>query len=251
MRPSTEKAVIGYLSGSDVKADYMESMLYLTLYDMAGPQRLIGGGGVLPIRAGANLSGPRNDMVRKFLKHGTADWLLIVDSDMVFTPDLLERLIEHADPVEAPIVGALAFGFDENGEVQPTLYGFAGDDDNPKVVRYHEWPPEAMMQVAATGTGTLLVHRSVFERMASFAHPSRPGKLGFNDAFPWFQELEHEGRPVGEDIGFCWRAGLMGIPVFVNTNVQVGHIKDRVLTMDAYLAERGYLSPLHPKASIS
>lgn len=248
MRPATEKVVLGYCSPGDVKADFMESLLYLQMYDFAGPKRLVDGGGMLPIRAGANLAGPRNDMVRKFLKHG-ADWLLQVDTDMIFMPDMLERLLEHADPDKAPIVGGLCFGFDGEGQVQPTLYGFVGDEENPQVVRYHEWPPDAMMQVAATGAAALLVHRGVYEKMRDFQHPTRPGKTGFNDAYPWFQELEHDGRPVSEDIGFCWRAGLLSIPVYVNTAVQLGHVKQRVLTMDGYLADRGYLAPTHPEVN--
>jgi hypothetical protein len=243
VRKATSRVVFGYCSPQDVKTDFMESLLYTVLYDFAGPKRLIEGGGLLPVRAGVNLSGPRNEMVKKFLAFGKAEWLLMVDSDMVFMPDLVEKLLRNADPETAPIVGGLCFGFDEKGEVQPTLYGFVGGPDDPQVVRYHEWPPDTMMQVAATGAAALLVHRGVFERMRDFQHPSRPGKLGFNDAYPWFQELEHNGRPVSEDIGFCWRAGLLGIPIYVDTSVQIGHVKQRVLTMDSYLISKGLLSP--------
>lgn len=251
MRPASEKVVLGYLSPQHVMADFMESLLYLQMYDFAGAKRLVDGGGMLPVRAGCNLAGPRNEMVRKFLAKSGADWLLTVDSDMIFMPDMMERLLEHADPEAAPIVGGLCFGFDGEGQIQPTLYGFIGDEQSPQVVRFHEWPPDAMFQVAATGGAALLIHRTVFERMRDFRHPSRPGRTGFNDAYPWFQELEHDGRPVSEDIGFCWRAGLLGIPVYVNTAVQLGHVKQRVLTMDAYLAERGYLSAPATQGSAS
>src|SRR5262249_7148336 len=63
------------------------------------------------------------------------------------------------------------------------------------------------------------------------------GRKGFNDAYPWFQEMEHNGRPVSEDIGFCWRAGLLEIPVYVNTSVQLGHVKFRLLTAEAYAVQ--------------
>jgi hypothetical protein len=97
-----------------------------------------------------------------------------------------------------------------------------------------------MFQVAGTGTACLLIHKSVFERMRDIQLPTR-SKPGFNSAFPWFQETEHDGGPVGEDLTFCWRAGLLGIPVYVFTGVQLGHIKDRELTMDAYLTQREVL----------
>jgi glycosyl transferase family 2 len=239
-RPPEEKVVVGYLSPSMSHSAFRESLLDLIVYDVAYHRRIVDGGGRLSIRAGSNLSAPRNALVRQFLAYGKADWLWIVDSDMTFPPDTLERLLEHADPDKAPIVGGLCFGYDEHGDVQPTLFGLVADDDSdePQVIRYHEWPPDAMFQVAATGAACLLVHKSVLEAIRDAEIPSRGGRRGFNDAFPWFQETEHDGSPVGEDFTFCWRAGLLGIPVYIDTSVQLGHVKDYELTMDVYLARR-------------
>lgn len=256
MRDPNEKVVVASLNPGNVESAFMESLLYLTLYDVSMHQRIVHGGGLKIVEASANLSGPRNAIVRQFLDHG-ADWLLMVDSDMTFSPDVVERLLEHADPEAAPIVGALCFGFDDKGEVQPTLYTLEGEADDPEhlsVLRYHEWPPDTMFQVTATGTGCLLMHRSVFVRMRDYdafppGHP-RYGRRGFNDVYPWFQETEHDGSPVGEDITFCWRAGLLEIPVFVNTAVQCGHIKRRLLTMESYFLGRGLLSPQHAGAAL-
>lgn len=240
MRDPSEKVVVGYCRPTTVHGEFMENMLDLQLYDVALHQRIVSGGGRLPFQAGANLSGPRNEIVRKFLAYGRADWLWMVDTDMVFSPDVVERLLEHADPETAPIVGGLCFAFGDKGQIVPTLYGLAGEVDSLDVIRFDEWPENTMFQVVATGAACLLIHRSVFERMADFEHPGRPGKRGFNDAFPWFQELEHDGRPVSEDIAFCWRAGLMQIPVFVNTAVQIGHIKERLLTAEAYRVQQQF-----------
>jgi hypothetical protein len=240
MRDPSEKVVIGYLHPGLVHGAFMESVLDLLVYDVAFHKRIVNGGGRLAIQAGSNLAAPRNSLVRRFLEYGKADWMWMVDSDMTFAPDTVERLLEHADPEEAPIVGGLCFGFDDKGDIQPTLFGLIGDEAAPKVIRYHEWPPDSMFQVAATGAACLLIHKSVFERLAEVE--VRPGQRGFNTAFPWFQEVEHDGTPVSEDITFCWRAGLAGIPVYVNTAVQLGHMKQRELTMDAYLAQRGMLA---------
>lgn len=276
-RPPAEKVVIAYLHPGQVHGAFAECLNDLIVYDaamqsrwdlarqafafmrdadglvdgqdeagflaakQARPGRILSGGGRLAVRAGSNLAGPRNGLVRTFLEYGQADWLWMVDSDMTFKPDIVERLLEHADPEAAPIVGGLCFGFDDQGDIQPTLFGLTGDPEHPQVTRYHAWPPDSMFQVEATGAACLLLHRSALITMRDIQIPARPGKRGFNDAFPWFQELEHDGQPVGEDIGFCWRAGVAGIPVHVNTGVQLGHIKDRELTMDAYLAQRGVL----------
>jgi hypothetical protein len=243
-RAAEEKVVIAYLHPNLVHGAFMESVLDLLVYDAAFHKRIVNGGGRLATQANANLAGPRNGLVRKFLAYGKADWLWMVDSDMTFRPDTLERLLEFADPDEAPIVGGLCFGFDDKGDIQPTLFGLVGDEASPKVIRYHEWPPDSMFQVAATGAACLLIHKGALERIRDAEIPSRAGRPGFNDAFPWFQETEHDGSPVGEDFTFCWRAGLLGIPVFVNTAVQIGHIKDRELTLDAYLAQRGLLKEI-------
>lgn len=231
-----EKVVISYLHPGTVDAAFMESVLNLLVYDMAFHQRIVDGGGRLGVQASANLAGPRNGAVKQFLAYGEADWFWFVDSDMVFEPDTLERLLEHADPDKAPVVGGLCFGFD-NGRVVPTLYDLVGDEDSIQVVRYNEWSPDAMIQVAATGTGCLLIHKSVLEAVRDFVPPNRPNQVGFNQAYPWFQETDHDGSPVGEDITFCWRAGLVGKSVWVNTAVSIGHVKQRLLTLDTYLAQ--------------
>lgn len=249
-RPTTEKVVIGYLHPGSYSAGFGESLLDLMQYDASTHRRVTEGGGRLSFRASANLAGPRNRVVETFLAYNRADWLLFLDSDMTFDPDLVERLLEYADPEKAPIVGGLCFGFDDNGDVLPTLYGFLDEDDQPdklQVVRYKEWVPDSMYQVAGTGAACLLIHRSVLEAMRDFDHPR--GKKGFNDAFPWFQEMEHNGKPVGEDIAFCWRAIQAGFPVYVNTAVQLGHVKDRVLTMESYFLAQGLLSPTHAGAT--
>lgn len=240
--PSTEdKVVIAYLHPGVVHGAFMECVLNLLVYDMAFHRRIVHGGGRLSYQAGANLSGPRNSVVKHFLEYNEADWLWMVDTDMTFLPDTVEKLLEFADPEHAPIVGGLCFGFDDKGDIQPTLFGLAGGEDSPKVIRYHQWPPDSMWQVAATGAACLLVHKTAFERIRDWERPDGSGK-GFNEAFPWFQETNHNGTPVSEDITFCWRAGLAGIPVHVNTAVQLGHIKDQLLTMDRYFEQQGYLA---------
>lgn len=227
-----EKVVVAYCHPGNIHASFHESLLDLLVHDMAFHRRIVSGGGRMAYQASANLAGPRNEVVRQFLARSDADWLWFVDTDMVFKPDTVERLLEFADPDKAPIVGGLCFSVDQ-GRLFPTMYGLVGDPTNPEVIRFHEWPPDSMFQVAATGTGCLLIHRTVLKRMLDER---------FNAAFPWFQETHHADRPVGEDVTFCWRANLLEIPVHVNTGVHIGHVKEHLLDLDLYLSQHGPLN---------
>jgi hypothetical protein len=241
---AADQVVYGYLRPTLVHGDFQESLLDMLEFDRKGVGRIAGR---LGFRSSANLATGRNMIVQHFLERSDAGWLLMLDTDMVFAPDTVERLLEHADPVTAPIVGALCFGFDEAGDVQPTLFGLepdpaAPDDPNRlQVTRYHDWTPESMYPVAGTGAAALLMHRGALEKIRAD---------GYNDAYPWFQELAHGGRPVGEDLGFCFRAVQSGFPIYVNTGVQVGHMKERVLTAETFYLSRGLLSPMHPGGAV-
>ena len=215
---------VGYLHPADVSAAFHKSMCELLLFDAVGPRRIVGGGGRY---CSANVSKGRNEIVESMLA-SPADWLLMLDSDMVFEPTLIEDLLNEADPDTFPVVGGLCFGI-ADGLLFPTLYGLTKDGDRLRTVRYNDVPENAMFQVAATGAACLLVHRRVLEAVKERA---------FNAAFPWFQETELHGEPCGEDFTFCLRAGQCGFPVHVATSVLVGHHKSQVLTFDMFKAQR-------------
>lgn len=235
MASDTDKVVIGYCNPGMVHAAFHESLLNLLVYDAAVSRRIIGGGGRIAVQASANIAGARNGIVKQFLDESDADWLWMLDTDMTFADDTLERLLEYADPQQAPIIGGLCFGIDD-GWLFPTLYDLAdmGTGEGLQVVRYNEWAPNAMMQVAATGAACTLIHRSVLEKIRE-----QSGKE-FSAAFPWYQEREHGTMPVGEDVTFCLRAGLCGFPIYVNTAVTLGHVKQHTLTLDGYVAQRAF-----------
>lgn len=249
MRNPAEKVVLSYVRPTLVHGDFAECVFDMLAYDNGLHNRIINGPDLrrLSFKSGTNVATARNKIVEQFLAYGQAEWLFMLDTDMIFPADVVERLLEYADPDKAPIVGGLCFGFDEQGLVQPTLYDmFPGEGtEEVQFMRYQEWKPDSMMQVVATGAACLLIHKSALERIRDTEDPNHPGRKGFNPAYPWFQEAEFQGRIIGEDITFCIRANQCGVPVHVNTAIQIGHIKERVLTMDGYFASRGLLSFAH------
>ncbi len=65
-----------------------------------------------------------------------------------------------------------------------------------------------LVPVDATGTGCVLFDTRVFLEIPR----------------PWFELGEFNGAPLGEDISFCSKARAAGIPIHVDTSVEVDHL---------------------------
>lgn len=219
--PST--VAVGYLYGEHVAAGFANSLAAMLWYQARGGPVA----DVFPEASGVNVSHGRNELCRRLLAsdHG---WLLMLDADMTFPPDLPDTLLRAADPDTAPIVGALAFGVDD-GVLFPTLYDLTETDGALRWVRYNDYPRDALWRVGGTGAAAVLIHRRALEAIAA---------AGFSDVWPWFQESAVDGQRVGEDLTFCLRAAACEIPVHVHTGITVGHQKASVLTADGFLAQR-------------
>lgn len=228
--------VIAYIHPGQVSAYFLESMQTTYLADVAACDR---GGrrrrivNIMQEWSSANVSAARNTVTARFLDARTpdgatvGDWLLWVDSDMQWEPEAVELLMQAADPDERPIVGGLCFGM-AKGRLVPTIYQFGHEDGDLVTYRVEDYECDAVVRCAATGAAFILIHRRVLDAM-------RDAK--FNEAFPWFQEVQIGHRPVGEDIAFCLRAAQLGFPIYVDTRAKVGHHKSHLLTERLFLAQ--------------
>lgn len=220
-----ETVVIAYVHPGMVSAYFAKSLMLTLLFDRIREQRIVN---VLDDWSSANISASRNELTRQFLDDSSADWLMWIDSDMAWNPDALEQLLAVADPTDRPIVGGLAFGSLDD-KLFPTIYHLASMPEGGfSTVRVFDYPRDALVRCDATGAAFLLIHRTALERIRDH---------GFNRTFPWFQETENAGQPVGEDITFCLRARQLGIPVHVNAAVKVGHHKSTLLTEERFMAQ--------------
>lgn len=182
------------------------------------------------------LSDARNETVRGFLDFSPCEWMLTIDSDMGFPPDTAERLIEAADPVERPIMGALCFAQKPNYvdpltqarrfQLYPTLFTWHEFPDRVGVSAMHDYPRDQVVKVAATGAACFLVHRSVLETMRD--------KYGDT----WFTKIRHpvpppHGTEFSEDLSFFIKAQGCDFPVHVHTGVKTSHDKGGVFLTEA------------------
>ena len=213
------RVLLAYPYG-DIEPAFMRSVAHLLVWD-AKHHRYVIDGGYLDYQT-TNLPHGRNQIVRKFLDFDGVDYLWFVDTDQEFPPDTLDRLMETCSPGR-PIVGALIYTMD-NRKTQrfwPTVWSW---DDNGLPQQWSTAPRNRLLGpehgVAATGTGCVLIHRSVVEKLyAKHGHTS----------WPWFKysDIVVNGEPdvFGEDLTFMARAGAEGFPVHVDTRVEVGHVK--------------------------
>jgi len=227
-KPKPGGVSVGFLHPGHYAHCFAESLQDLILSDLSGPQRTAHDFGKLgkECASGAIVAG-RNQLAKIMCDQSPAEWLFMVDSDMGFAPDTLERLLAVADPKDKPIVGGLCFAHKTDGRASfygtryracPTLYTFYEDDERVGFVPMLDYPVEQVVPVAATGGACVLIHRSVFERIRD----------KYGDV--WFDTITHpKGQTVfSEDLSFCVRAAGVGVPIFVDTRIKTTHDKGGV-----------------------
>jgi GT2 family glycosyltransferase len=205
------EVLLGYVTGGWNRDEFMDSIIVSILSDDAV-------GGYIKVNPGPLLVLGRNLLTSQFLGRDQ-EWLMMVDTDIVFKKDAVSRLLASADPVERPIMSGLYHIF-EKGKKVPAVYANEGSEPSElELVPYDSPDEDIVAQAFAVGAGFLLVHRSVFEKIRDMSE----GQAS------WFREIVVNGRDFGEDISFCLRANVAGFPIHVNTGVRVGHIKSAML----------------------
>ncbi len=215
-----ETVVIGYLSDGNTKLEFTSALsaatAYMVSHGIADPTfpKLVA---QLPKKSGPRIAVGRNSLVEHFLATG-ADWLVMLDTDMSFGPDAIDRLLQAAHPQDRPIVGGLAIAGGRDGWF-PTLTVVTQEG---VISRITDYPPDQLVPVDATGAACLVIHRTVFEKLAQeHAAP-----------WQWFMEASYGEQAVGEDFTFGLRARAAGFPVYVHTGIPFGHCKEVTVTVD-------------------
>ena len=234
------KVAIAYVHGMEVAHSWHQSLMSLIAHDVANKQRVIGGGWLATKYGTGGIVAARNDTVKQFLTMDHVDWLMWIDTDMGFEADAVDRLMESADPKNAPIVGGLCWMMREVGtdgvggmivQPAPTVFDWMQNtgDDGTVVSGYTvvpDYPRDQLFQCAATGSAFVLIHKSVFQRVAEDYGSS------------WYSPVLNQTSKqwISEDLSFCMRANALEIPVHIHSGVKTTHLKH--LWLDERLADR-------------
>ena len=233
---------LGYIAPGEVRQEFHDSVVSTLLYHSANGRKLVRE--TISIQSGPRIAEARCQVVRNFLK-SKAEWLWMVDADMVFEAGCLDELLAVADPDTAPIVGGLCFAGRGGFNIWPTLYTLSADEHGRiRTAVVEDYPVNEVILVAATGAAFLLVHRSVLMKMGE-AFGTMPN--GLPNPYPWFVEASNGGVPYGEEISFCIKARALEIPIFVDTGCKIGHMKHTTLTEEQYLAQQTDAIRVAPK----
>ncbi len=176
-------------------------------------------------RAAISDHGPaRNQLVQRFL----GDWLIQMDTDHSFDPDIVARLVRTADAYGVDVLSAV-YQMKMAPHV-PVLFQWLGTP--PGLQPLARWPEDArVLQIGSAGGGCLFVRRSVFDRLA--------------EAYPGYGAFD-KLHPFSEDHSFFLRCKEQEIPCYAAMHIHSAHLRVVPTTMTD-LDDRGMMiSDLFP-----
>ena len=160
----------------------------------------------LVMKAGSLIYTARNDLATESIKQDM-DYIFWLDSDMVFKPDTLVRMMEtlqaHDD---IDILTGLYFR--RVPPYSPVLFDQLeiGEDGECHWSEFKKIP-EGLFEVGGCGFGCVLMRTEVFLDVQS-----KHGNM--------FAPIMNNG----EDVAFCWRARDCGVKIFCDPSIVCGHV---------------------------
>jgi hypothetical protein len=211
--------LIGYVHPGMLHQEFAQCLIDLYSHDSSAKGRHIIGG-QCHVR-GLYVADSRNQVCRRFLSAKFPDgsqpeWLLFLDTDIVFKPEQVYQLLDAADPDERAVVGGMYFGY-LDGAPTPVWRKLYNDEQF-----HNEWGTLNVVNIGtiekvdAVGMGFTLIHRNVLTKMA---------EVYADDDWTWFGHDKWGRLHLGEDLTFCHRAAQVGYPTYGDSRNIVGHIK--------------------------
>lgn len=161
---------------------------------------------VLTMKSGSLIYTARNDLAKTAIQID-ADYVFWLDSDMVFKPDILIRMMDTLEKNDLDILTGLYFR--RVPPYSPVLYKKLDINSEFETADYAEYSsiPDSLFEVAACGFGCVLMKTDVFfDVQSKFGNMFAP--IGNN----------------GEDVAFCWRARECGFHIWCDPSVICGHV---------------------------
>ena len=160
---------------------------------------------VVGFQIGSLIYEARNQLARQAIKIG-ADYVLWLDSDMIFHPSVMKRLYEDYKAGKGDIVSGLYFR--RVAPFSPVVFNTLEIVDNKPQWTASDDIPNEVFEVGGVGFGCGFMDTGVLADVMN--------KYEGNAFTPL--------NGVGEDLSFCWRARQCGYNIVVDPGVELGHI---------------------------
>lgn len=162
----------------------------------------------------------RNKVVSQFLDTSDSEWLVTIDTDMVWARSQLTSLIESADPTERPVVSGIYFVNDK-----PPRPCMVRRDQHGVLRTISTWEDGELVEVDGIGGGFMAIHYTILEEIER-VFEDRDDRAG-----PWYRQsaVGASRQMLEPDHAFVQRVQQLGHKVYVDTDIFVGHIKPRIL----------------------
>jgi hypothetical protein len=219
------------VDGQEWAACFGLSWTDLMLRDQATSGRIIRPNGqyIRKVSGTMGVASARSEIAAYFLDHTDSEWLFMVDSDMGFAADTVDRMVASAEANNVPVLGALCFAqkldpdvrqnelYAVRHRIQPTIYAYLerpnGERGFRSITKYRR---DAFQAVAGTGAACMLVHRSAL------------AAVGPNPFMPVTDPIaggNNTPRTFSEDLSFCIRVQAAGLTMGVDTSIKTTHYK--------------------------
>jgi len=170
----------------------------------------------------------RTKHINNFLE-SAHDFLFLMDGDMVFPPDALERLRRHGRQYVSGLY------FFRRLPTQPIWFEPLPLDDWPQQPMLREIEKGRLHEIGGSGWGCALIHRSVFAQM----EPILRGEPRVIEDSMYFwphdraavlrgeetlKVLTGDNDVVGSDLRFCYLARAAGVTLWGDPDVECEHV---------------------------
>lgn len=164
----------------------------------------------------------RNNLARQAIK-SEADWVLWLDSDMVFKPTLLREMLDVCQKNSIDFLTALCFR--RKPPYTPCLFDRLEVKSNGKGASYTALLsiPDGLFQIGGCGFAGVLMSTDILVSVAA----------KFDGAM--FDPM----KGFGEDVAFCWRARQCGYTLWCDSDIEMGHVGSCVVTRGYFEAFNG------------
>lgn len=172
----------------------------------------------------------RNSLVDMFLK-SKCQKLLFIDSDQVWDKASALRLFNSSRRIISGVTPHKRFPINLNFDPLEKDRGYFGDLNNKSSEEYYKFVAERAdiageIEVSRSGTGFMMIDRSVFELMKEHVSAYFPFDNNDRDTHLEFFKMGSEkesGRFRGEDWFFVDLAKKLHIPIYIQTRALVSH----------------------------